>query len=439
MRDKIFYSICFLLVLIFGVFWNGSGKEPPEVFEKFVGDKVGLFGLIVDPPEMREKNQRFVIEVKHEEVETKVLVSAGSDYEFQYGDVVEVSGKFKKPSNFIGDSGKEFDYINYLKKDGIYYKVDFAEVVKISSGNGSALKRVLFNFKNKLLEKVDYAVPKTEGLLLSGLILGERAEFPAEMREEFIRTGTIHIVALSGYNISIVAGWFARVLNYFSPVVSLWGTILSIILFVLMTGASSTGVRAGIMAGLVLLAKYTGRTYDAGRALVLAGTIMVLINPMVLLYDVSFQLSFIATFAIIFLSPKMKKHFYFLTKRFHLREIITDTFSAYIFVLPFILYKMGNLSFVALPANILVLPFIPLTMMLGFMVVFSGFFSGTLSLIFGFITSLFLKYELFTIHFFSSLPFASFTLPNFPLVLVILIYVGFIYFVFGKKFSDKTT
>ncbi len=435
-RDFVFYGVCFLLVLIFGVFLNGEGKESPAVFEKFVGGKIVLVGLIVDPPEMREKNQRFVLEVKHKEVRTKVLVSAGYENEFEYGDVLEVSGKLTKPENFIGDNGKEFDYINYLKKDGIYYKVDFAEVVKIRRGEGRALKRVLFNFKNILLEKVDYAVPKTEGLLLSGLILGERAEFPTEMREEFIRTGTIHIVALSGYNISIVAGWFARVLTYFSPLVSLWGTILSIILFVLMTGASSTGVRAGIMAGLVLLAKYTGRTYDAGRALVLAGTIMVLINPMVLLYDVSFQLSFIATFAIIFLSPKMKKHFYFVTERFHLREIFTDTFSAYIFVLPFILYKMGNLSLVALPANILVLPFIPLTMMLGFMIVFSGFLSSTLSLIFGFITSLFLKYELATIHFFSSLPF---TLPNFPLILVVLIYVGFIYFVFRKVIEDRAT
>lgn len=438
-RDIVFYGICFLLVLIFGVFWNGSGKEPPEVFEKFVGDRVALIGSVAGSPEMREKGQRFVLEVKHDEVKTRVLVSAGFEHELEYGDAVEVSGKLTKPENFIGDNGKEFDYVNYLKKDGIYYKVDFAEVVKIGSGEGSALKRVLFNFKNKLLEKVDYAVPKTAGLLLSGLILGERAEFPTEMREEFIRTGTIHIVALSGYNITIVSEWFRALLSSFSPLVSLWGTILSIILFVLMTGASSTGVRAGIMAGLVLLAKYTGRTYDAGRALVLAGTIMVLINPMVLLYDVSFQLSFIATFAIIFLSPKMKKYFYFVTERFHLREIITDTFSAYIFVLPFILYKMGNLSLVALPANILVLPFIPLTMMLGFIVVFSGFLSGTLSLVFGFITSLFLKYELAIIHFFSSLPFASFMLPNFPLVLVILVYAGFVYFVFKKVFLERTT
>ncbi len=441
-RDFIFYGVCFLLVLIFGVFWNGVGKEPPQVFESKVGQKVFVVGMVTEDPDVQLGRQKMVVEVNEESHKTKILVTTNSDLSFQYGDYVKFFGTLNKPENFITDAGKEFDYINYLKKDGIFYVMNFAEVSLLGGWqdyHGNVVKRTLLFIKHKLLEKIDFALPEPESKLLSGLVLGERNSFTEEEKSDFIRTGTIHIVALSGYNITIVSEWFRALLSSFSPLVSLWGTILSIILFVLMTGASSTGVRAGIMAGLVLLAKYTGRTYDAGRALVLAGTIMVLINPMVLLYDVSFQLSFLATFAIIFLSPRMKKHFYFVTERFHLREIITDTFSAYIFVLPFILYKMGNLSLVALPANILVLPFIPLTMMLGFIVVFSGFISSTLSLVFGFITSIFLKYELATIHFFSSLPFASFTLPNFPLVLVILIYAWFIYFIFSfniKKFDS---
>ncbi len=422
--------------MLYAFFFGGANVAPPEVFENFVEEKVSIQGIIVEPPEMREKNQRFVLEVREDEEKTKVLVSTGFENEFEYGDLVQVQGKLERPENFLGDNGKEFDYINYLKKDGIFYTVSFADVEIISRGHGSAIKRALFSFKDSLLAKIDYAVPQPESLLLSGLILGERANFPEAMREEFIRTGTIHIVALSGYNITIVSDWFRSMLSVFSPLVAFYGTIISIILFVLMTGASSTGVRAGIMAVLVILAKQTGRTYDAGRALLLAGVIMILINPMILMHDVSFQLSFIATFAIIFLSPKLKKYFYFVTERYHLREIITDTFSAYIFVLPFILYKMGNLSLVALPANILVLPFIPLTMVLGFGVVFSGFISSTLSLIFGFIASIFLKYELSIINFFSNIPFASYILPNFPLVLVILIYAYFIYFLFGRSIKN---
>jgi competence protein ComEC len=99
---------------------------------------------------------------------------------------------------------------------------------------------------------------------------------------------------------------------------------------------------------------------------------MVLLNPFVLVYDVSFQLSFIATVAVIFLAPRIEKYFLWITPRFGLRDIITVTCAAYVFVLPFILYKMGNLSLVALPANILILPLIPFTMFLGFMTGFAG-------------------------------------------------------------------
>jgi competence protein ComEC len=268
---------------------------------------------------------------------------------------------------------------------------------------------------------------------MGGLILGEKASFSQELRQKFIDTGTIHIIALSGYNITIVAEWFMKLFVFLPQTFAIGAGIFSIFLFVLMTGASSTGVRAGIMAVLALVARATGRTYDIGRALLLAATIMIIINPMILLYDVSFQLSFIATIAVIYLSPRLEKHFMWVTKRFGLRDIICVTFSAYLFVLPFILYKMGNLSIVALPANILILLFIPITMLFGFITGFVGLFFPFLSLFFGFISSLLLSYELGVINFLSSLPFASLSISNFPLLLTILIYIYFIYKLFGKS------
>jgi competence protein ComEC len=131
-----------------------------------------------------------------------------------------------------------------------------------------------------------------------------------------------------------------------------------------MTGAYATSVRAGIMAILVLIAKVTGRPYDVLRAVILTIILMLFYNPYLLYFDISFELSFVATIAVIFLNPKIAKYFYFIPKVLNLRDLITVTFSAYIFVLPFVLYKMGNLSLVALPTNFLVLPFIPLTMLL---------------------------------------------------------------------------
>lgn len=270
---------------------------------------------------------------------------------------------------------------------------------------------------------------------MGGLILGERSAFGADLREDFIRTGTIHIIALSGYNITIVAEWFMKLFTFLPQNLGIGAGIFAILLFILMTGGSSTAIRAGIMATLALVARATGRNYDVARILVLTGVLMIIFNPFLLVYDVSFQLSFIATVAVIFLAPKIEKYFGWVTKRFGLRDIVSVTVAAYIFVLPFILYKMGNLSLVALPANILVLPLIPLTMALGFFTGFFGLIWSTLALPFGFISYLLLHYELGVISILSNLSFASFSIPNFPLTVTLLIYAYFMYRLFGRNIA----
>lgn len=402
------------------------------VFEGSVGNNVSYNGLIVSDPETRETNQRFVVEVSKGEESTKILVSTDFGQDFEYGDFLKIEGKLKKPENFLGENGREFDYVNYLAKDGVFYTMSYADVEIWPKKEGGALKRGLYSVKNKFLEKINYSIKKPESLLMAGLILGERSEFSGELTQDFVDTGTIHIVALSGYNVTIISEWFMKLFAFLPAVFSVWAGILAIVLFVVMTGAGATAVRAGIMASLVLVARFTGRTYEVGRILVLTAVFMVLWNPMILAFDVSFQLSFIATVAVIFLTPRVEKYFKWITPRFGMRDVVSVTFAAYIFVLPFILYKMGNLSLAALPANILILPLIPLTMVFGFLTAFSGFISSFLSLLFGYFSNILLSYELWVVELFAQLSFASFTINKFPLLLTIGIYVFFIYFLFGK-------
>lgn len=430
-NEVISVAVLFLAFFALSVLnFNYKEKNPNESFEMRVGDKVEIAGLIDEEPQKRENTQQFVINIK--EYDTRVLVNTSLSNELFYGDVLQVSGVLKKPENFITDNGKVFDYVNYLKKDGIFYTVSFAEVEKLAENQGNKIKGMLFDFKNSFMEKIERVVPRPESLLLGGLILGERESFPKEMQKSFVDTGTIHIVALSGYNVSIIADWIIKFFHFLPQVFALWTGIFAVILFVIMTGANATAVRAGIMAILALLARSTGRTYDVFRALVLAGVLMIFFNPFVLVYDVSFQLSFIATIAVIFVGPSFHKYFMWVTKKFELRDILATTVAAYIFVLPFILYKMGNLSLVAIPANFLILPFIPLVMIFGFLTGFSGFLSYFLSFPFGYISYLILHYQLFVIDFFARFSFVSFSVPNFPLVLTLLIYAYFIYLFFGK-------
>ncbi|MES2416304.1 MAG: ComEC/Rec2 family competence protein [Patescibacteria group bacterium] len=433
MKDKIFYVICLALILIsVARLFFFLDKPGPEVFENNVGEKVSFKGIIIDEPDIREKNQKITVEVKVGNEETKVLITAGLDEDFNYGDEISVIGKLEKPENFLTDQGKTFDYIHYLKKDGIFYTMQYTKIEVLSHRHGNFVKSMLFFAKEKFLEKMNRAIPQPESLLMGGLILGEKSSFSQALRESFVNTGTIHIVALSGYNVTIVAEWIMKIFSFLPKNFGIGVGIFSIFLFVLMSGGSSTAVRAGIMAILALIARATGRNYDVARALILAGVFMVVLNPFVLIYDVSFQLSFLATIAVIFLSPKMEKYFMWIGWNW-LRDIVTVTFSAYIFVTPFILYNMGNFSLVALPANITVLPFIPFTMLLGFITGFIGLIFFPFAIPFGYLSYFLLHYELGAIAFFSNLPFASFTIPSFPLWITILIYLFFFYKLFWKS------
>ena len=424
----------FILASCLGILrFNAVNVLAPSVLESKIGEKVSLSGIIVDEPDIRENNQKLTVEISSPKNKAKVLISTQFGEDYKYGDEVNFSGKLFKPENFITDQGKEFDYVNYLRKDGIYFIMNYADVEILSRGNGNKIKSGLFFIKEKFLEKMNLVVQSPESLLMGGLILGEKASFSSEMRQKFIDTGTIHIVALSGYNITIVAEWFMKLFAFLPKNLGIGAGIFAILLFILMTGGSSTAIRAGIMATLVLVARATGRNYDVARALILAGVFMILLNPFVLVYDVSFQLSFIATVAVIFLTPRIEKYFMWVPDFFKLRDIVSVTFAAYIFVLPFILYKMGNLSLVALPANIFILPFISFTMLLGFFTSLGGVISHILAAPLGYISYLFLHYELGVVNFFANLPFAFFSIPNFPLFLTILIYAYFIYKLFGRN------
>jgi competence protein ComEC len=269
--------------------------------------------------------------------------------------------------------------------------------------------------------------------LASGLLLGTRGGFDSEIKKEFISTGTIHIIALSGYNITIVAEGVMKILGLvLAQTFSVAIGVVVIFLFIIMAGASSTAIRAGIMASVALFARITGRTYEAGRALVVAALMMIAYDLRVVT-DISFQLSFIATFGVLFVAPKIIKLVVFIPASLGLRELVATTIGATIAVLPILLYSTGILSIVSLPTNILILPFIPIAMFFIFISGILAFISIPVSIPFAYLSQLILKYILATIHFFAELPFASVTVSTFPLVLTIVLYLLILWWVFKKK------
>ena len=413
-------------------------KNDGDNLSGLIGQKVVLTGIIDEEPSVKDKSVQLTINAesvlvlgKENEVSGKVLVSAGLYPEFKYGDLIRAEGTLARPENFSTATGNEFDYVNYLAKEDIYYQLNFASAEKISSGlpaqtgQGSWLKNSLFAFKNTFISKINLLIKEPESALLGGLLLGAKNSLGKELQTDFRSAGVSHIVALSGYNITIVAMGIMAILSFLPRTSSLSFGALGIILFAIMTGGTATVMRAALMALLVLFAKSTNRKYDITRALLLAGFFMLIQNPKILVFDISFQLSFLSTLALIYVSPLVEKKMTFITEKYHLRELMVATVATQIFVLPFIFYKMGMLSVFALFTNLLILPVIPLIMFLGFAVGSFGFISTFLAVPFAFICSLLLSYVLKIIEFFSHLPFATITVKNFPLSLTIIIYLIF--------------
>lgn len=389
----------------------------------FVGEKVQLSGIISAEPDEREKTSRLTFTPDNSD--DQIILVTGKYPTHFYGERLIVRGKLERPENFETNSGREFDYINYLAKDEVYYLINWPNLESLGASESwlVSARGQLFRLKNFFLTRINSVLPEPHASLLGGIVIGAKRGLSSEWQDRFRTVGLSHIVVLSGYNITIVA---EAVMRFFSFLPMLWGIAggaSAILLFTLATGASTTAVRAAVMALVALLARATGRVYQSLDALFLTAFLMVLVEPKILLFDISFQLSFLATLGVIVGPSFLQRYFQKVPKEFGLREMTVVTISAQLFVLPWILYKMGQLSLVALPINLLVLAFVPVTMFFGFLsLVFAPF---------AYLSYLFLSYDLWLVEIFSVLPFASVNISYFPLWLVVLTYL--VYFWLGYK------
>lgn len=379
---------------------NQIVKSKLEIFDK--GEAIILIGTILDEPDIKEKSIRLKIET--EKGLGKILVITWRYPEYKYGDKLKINGKLEIPAEDIDG----FNYQDYLKKDGIYSVMNFPEIELIGQGFGNPVMNTIFSFKNKFKEIArNFISPPQEGIL-EALVFGDEENISQSWKDKFNFTGTRHITAVSGMNITIIAslllsfflsfGFWRQQAFYFS--------VFLLIIYILMIGAPVSAVRAGIMAGLFLIAQHFGRLSSAFRAVIFAATLLLIQNPLLLRLDVGFQLSFLAMMGIIYLQPLINNWIIKIPnfKFFPLRTTLSTTLAAQIFTLPILIYNFGYFSLISPVANILIVPVLaPITILIfifGFLgMIFSGF---------GWILSwpvwFFLSYIVKTIDFFPGFP-----------------------------------
>ncbi|MCR4323147.1 MAG: ComEC family competence protein [Candidatus Azambacteria bacterium] len=385
-------------ISFFGMLWFSSFEPRQLVLEKQVGTKIDIEGTVVRDPEFRANTQRLVV-APHDTPKENILVVAPRYPEVVYGDTVLVTGTLKRPENFSG-----FDYAGYLAKDDIYFTMNYADVVVVREGSG--IQRSLFAFKNRLKENIDLAMPSPHASFVNGILLGDTADMPKELTDAFVAAGVSHLTALSGYNITIIAIFVAFALSFFftSSVAITALSIAGITLFVLMTGASPSVVRAAIMGVALLLARHFGRQSAPLMVIVFAAFTMIVFNPRVLLFDIGFQLSFLAVLGLAYVAPYLQKKMARVPEFLKWKESFATTMSAQVVVLPLLIYQFGQVSIVAPVVNVLVLPLMPFAMLFGFLTGVAGFITPFAATLFAYPLWLITAYQLHVIEYFASLP-----------------------------------
>ncbi len=418
------------LAVLFFVFGAWILEKDLKKIERVgdLGENFSGIAIVAKEPEHKGNYQNIIVK---NEKGLKILLRADPNREVKYGDELQLSCRLKIPEN----RNEDFDYQAYLAKDGIYYLCQSANFKITGESRGSGFYGAVLKTKNRMENAISEIIPEPQASLGNGLLFGGKSGLSKSAQEDFNRTGMSHITAVSGFNVAIIAeylmlagiwlGLWRKHAFYFA--------LSGIFLFVLMIGFPSSAVRAAVMGGLLIWAMKNGRLANSENAILFAGAIMLLLNPMLLRWDIGFQLSFLATLGIVELSPFWEKlsfkkyHFSFIT------EIIFLTISAQIFVLPILIYNFHNLSLVSLLANILILPIIPLTMLLVFLSALGGLFLGYFSYLPAWLAFLPLKYEMEVISWLSELSWASMEIKNFSWLGVLIWYA----FLFGTVFLLK--
>ncbi len=364
---------------------------------------------------------QYVAEINLKDIKQKVILETNNLNELSMGDTADFVGTITEPENFAGEYGKVFDYKNYLRSKDIFFIVKSAKLSNQQKQQGFSVLKVLDNIKNQFENNLERAIHEPAVSLVEGMIVGDKGAMTKSDSDSFRKSGLIHMVVLSGYNISVVSAFVLAILRRLGRKTSLVSASVIIVLFVLMTGASATAVRAGVMGTLVLLGNLARRKIDVLRLLSFAGILMTVISPLSALYDPSFQLSFLATFGLISFGPWASSKLILITEKYGLREVVSATVGSQIMTLPYLAYSVGAVSVVSLFANVLVLPLAPFLMFFGFIT--GLIFLPFIHLPFSFITSLLSKYVFAVSNFFAGLPFAMLSTSIINGWMTVLLYV----------------
>ncbi len=415
-----------------------------------------LIGSVQDRPQKKSRSLQFVIQVsalrletQAEEIDGDVLIAVRESPEadslmrsVQLRDQVAVYGKLEHPRGPRNPG--DFDFRRHLLLNGIsavmYLKsandfLPFGEHERTVSAS-----RSIARVRSAIASAIDETVGGVEGAFLKGILIGDRSEIPMEVKDSFINAGVIHVLAVSGLHVGMVALILVSVFSLLR-LRRTWTTLLtllSLFIYVLLTGSAPSVVRATIMATVILVARLLQKKPDVFNSLAFAAILIYFIDAKQL-FNPGFQLSFAAVGSILYFYPKIfwySEHFPEKVRRSRLFDFLWKLFSvsaaAQVGTIPFTVTYFGKVSLVSLLTNLFVIPAVGVGLALGFAISFFALFSGWLAAIYGEAEHLLLNIVLRVVDYSGSIPFAFLSVAKFGFLDFLLFY-SVALFVFNWK------
>lgn len=336
------------------------------------GQNISMTGKISEPPVVDAGNQKITLLITKAEdqnlIGEKVIIKKVDFPEYHFGDILNISGTILEPQNF-----SDFDYKSYLKRWHIVGQINQPKNVEFVGESNSFADNVygdLYDTSEYFEDSLNSVLPEPHASLASGILLGVKRNIPDDLMSDLQKTGLTHIIALSGFNVTIIVIVLSSLLMpYLGRRYTFAVGIIFVLAFVLMTGAAASVIRAAIFSFLILYGTTIGRRADQTNLVLLTALIMVLANPYILRFDVGFQLSFLAFAGLIYIGPVISKFLdrgKFKALPSSIRLILAETLGAQIAVSPLILVQFGLVSIISPLANLLVVWIVPWVMLLTF-------------------------------------------------------------------------
>ncbi|MFA5928625.1 MAG: DNA internalization-related competence protein ComEC/Rec2 [Candidatus Margulisiibacteriota bacterium] len=431
-RPLVFFTMLFLLGLVFGKQYLAVPPVAPSGL-------VQLTGIIISDPSQGEKVSKFIIsDYKYGAVS---VVYLANEPLLRYGDRVRLEGILQNESSYKNPGISSFS--DYLTTRKIFFQgiVGSGDLMIVARNRGNPLKRLAISLKSKLVAIHQQTLPAPCDSLLNSIIFGNQATpLPEGLQQEYKKAGIIHLLVVSGSQVALLIGsclWLCRLLRFSVLNTFLTASIFNL-LFLLITGAEPSITRASIMAEIALIGRSLGRDNDVYTTMAAAALVLAVFNPQILL-NAGFQLSFAATWALVFGVPKLERSFSRKLPKW-LAGPSALAVAPFLFTTPLTIFQFSGLSLVSLPFNFILIPWLELLVTLGFISTLAGLLWLPLAFFLNGANYFLLLVLQVLVHFFAGLPLSYIFLAAPPLVLVLLFYVWLLVFLENlqsNKYSAK--